>query len=438
MKTGDIVTTALQAQPLRLGKALPPGGQGSVFLVEGEPLVVKLYHPSVVAGAKREAQRHHLVSMIDEGPPSPAFVWPLDLIDQPSLGYVMAKVSRRFVPLQTLNWSAEPLGWPMRLRICFHMVQALARLHLRRGSAYCDLAPANVLCDPQTSKVRIIDTDNISADGQQNPLEVLGTRRYMAPELHSGAVRTPSIETDLHAIAVVLFETLLLHNPFLGDRVIEGAPEEEETALGERPVYIYHPNDASNRYAKYQDHGGVSPRLMPRRLMELFNETFVSGVASPRLRVRETRWLRALTDCLDLFVRCGTAGCFTRGAFLLEGRRLGNCPGCGSPLPQSSMLDFFDARGHYLRTKVIRGGEWLAAHHCKAGQLFNFDRGNACGFVESDPKHGLTIRNVSSETFMYRRADADAWSRFPPGERLALRAGTSMAFGASGTEAVVR
>ena len=431
MKTGDLVSTSFRGQTLRLGKALSPGGQGAVFLAEGEPLVVKLYHPSLVTGVRGEAQRHHLVSMISEGPPSESFVWPQDLVEQPSLGYVMSRVPNRFVPLRQLLWNAEPIGWAMRVSICFHLVQALARLHLRRGSVYCDLSPDNVLCDLHTGKVRIIDTDNVTIQGEPNLLAVIGTRRYMAPELHAGKSMTPTIETDLHSVAVVIFETMLLHNPFLGDRVIEGPPEEEDVALGPRALYIYHPIDTRNRYTKYREHGGVPPDFLPKSLLGLFEETLTIGLADPRKRVRESRWQRVLTDCLDLFVRCGNAACFTGGTFIKPGSKLRDCPGCSTPLPNFSLLDFFDSRGHHIRTKVIRGNEWLASHHCNPSEPFNFRRSDAYARVEAVPDHGVTLRNVSRQTFLYRGPNATDWSAFPPGKRLVLLTGTRIQFGSS-------
>jgi serine/threonine protein kinase len=350
---------------------------------------------------------------------------------------VMPLVPQNFVSLQKLNWEVTTWDWAVRLRICFRLAQAMAALHFRRGCAYCDLSTSNVLCDPASGDIKIIDTDNLTVDGHRNALGVLGTPRYIAPELQRGDVRNPGIHTDLHSLATIMFEALLLHHPLLGDRVLEGPPELEERALGAKPVYVHNPKDRSNQYTRYQRLGGLPPKFLPARLQELFAETFTHGASKPNLRVRETRWQRALADSLDLLVPCPNRKCGLRGAFLDGVGSAVACAGCGSTLRGFQVMRFFGPRQELLRAKVLKGGEWLTAHHSKLDARFDFSRQSACGRVERDSQHGLTLRNVSTETFLYRNPGAGSYAPFPPGKRVALRPGTRIQFGAAGAEGEV-
>jgi eukaryotic-like serine/threonine-protein kinase len=433
-RRGEIVSTTNSARPLKLGPPFPPGGQGTVFPVEGQPLVVKLYHPSLVAGSRGDTQRLRLATLVREGPPSSAFAWPLDLIEQPELGYVMARAPQHFVSLQQFNWQVNTWDWRVRLRICFRLAQALATLHLRGGYAYCDLSSSNVLCDPSSGEVRLIDVDNLTVDGHRNALGVLGTPRYVAPELYIGSVPEPSILTDLHSLAVLIFETLLLHHPLLGDRVLQGPPELEERALGARPIYIYHPTDRSNRFAGYRQFGGLPPSVLPPMLRRTLTETFTKGLDKPQLRVRETRWQRVLADSLDILVRCPRRKCSLGGSFLDSGSGPTICAGCGSVLNGFRVMHLYGRRREFRRAKVLAGSEWLASHHCKLNALFDFSPGGACGKVELDAQYGLTLQNTSQETFLYRPPGDALYAPFSPGKKIALRPGTRVQFGAGGAE----
>ncbi|MBI4295206.1 MAG: hypothetical protein HY669_03465 [Chloroflexi bacterium] len=349
----------------------------------------------------------------------------------------MPRVSPDFKSLRDLNWNAGCLNWTSRLRICYRLTHAFASLHLRRGYAYCDLSSSNIFCQPATGDIRIIDTDNLAIDGYPNILGIIGTPRYMAPELHRGSTQQPSILTDLHSLAVLIFETLLLHHPLLGDRVLEGPPELEDKVLGSHPVYIYHPQDKSNRYTKYQEFGGLLPTVLPQRLLQLFNETFVHGIKNPQLRVRETRWQRALVDSLDEVIPCSNKQCNFGGTFLRGKPWNTKCDWCGSPFKPFLVLKFLGRRGELLRAKVITGTERLAAHHCKLNEPLNFSPGDACAQVEEDPQHGLTLRNISKETLLYRPPAGESFAPFPPEKRIILREGTRIQFGAAGAEAEV-
>jgi DNA-binding helix-hairpin-helix protein with protein kinase domain len=440
---GSTLTT-ISGRRLTLGESFPPGGQGQVFRVLGELSVVKLYHPQLVAGGKRALQKRRLITLVGQPSLSPAFVWPLDVIDVDDyLGYVMPLVPNEFKSLLSLNWKDEVSAANLRtrLRICYRLVEAFKRLSLRQGYAYCDISSKNVLCHLDTGEIKIIDNDNLTVFGLKSPLGVLGTYRFIAPELESGKSTEPNVESDLHSMAVLVFETLLLHHPLLGDRVLDGPPEREQEALGDRAMYIYARGSASNRYTKYREYGGIPIWAIPRDLQDILEETFTDGLHDPGRRVRWTRWQRVLLNELDSLVRCSSASCPWKYTYLSD-ENIGHmanlkCRWCESRVVPPCILRFTDQKGRSIRHKAVYGGEVLAAHHCKLDAEFDMSPGRACAEVEQFEGFGLALRNVSKESFLYYQPGETTPLSFPPEKRVSLKPGYRVQFGGQGTWAEV-
>ncbi len=409
-----------------------------MFPIDGAPLVGKFYHPHLLAGPKRGIHERRLQAMIREGPPSPNFVWPIELVSEPVFGYMMARVPAEFVSLRKLNWSdPAAVDYKTRLRIAYRLVDCFASLHLRRGMAYCDLSCDNVLCNPKTSEVRIIDNDNLTVGGEPSPLAVLGTHRYIAPELLGGLISQPNMDTDLHSLAVLIYETLLFHHPLLGDRVLAGPPEAEEAALARKALYVQHPVDRSNSMLDHAKWGGVPVALLPKAIQQCFEAAFVDGLHHPNLRVRETRWRRVLVNHLDLLARCGNPGCLFGYSFFDPAEPGRACVWCGHHIGDQTVIKISDPNGKLLRYKTLMSDDWLTEHHCKLDGEFRFRPESACGKIESDATVGLTVRNASKEDFYYYHPGEDAPRQFPPGARVPLKVGYRIQFGANGTVAEV-
>jgi len=182
------------------------------------------------------------------------------------------------------------------LQCCSVMASAVRRLHFA-GLAHSDLSHNNVLIDPKSGDACIIDCDSLVVPGLAPPT-VMGTPGYIAPEVVTGK-KQPSIETDLHALAILIYETLLHRHPLRGPKVhsTRSSEEDEFLSLGEKALYVEHPSDTSN-------HLRPAPKLpayhLGPHIENLFLNTFVTGLHAPQQRASASEWERALHKTLDM------------------------------------------------------------------------------------------------------------------------------------------
>jgi hypothetical protein len=176
------------------------------------------------------------------------------------------------------------------------MASAVRRLHYA-GLAHADLSHNNVLIDPKGGDACVIDIDSLVVPGLAPPT-VLGTPGYIAPEVVSGK-KLPSIETDMHALAVLLYETLLLRHPLQGPKVrsTRSAEEDELLSMGREALFVEHPTDRTNwiRPTPKVPLSRLGPYLEP-----LFLKTFVEALHAPARRASASEWEKALSKTFDL------------------------------------------------------------------------------------------------------------------------------------------
>ena len=182
------------------------------------------------------------------------------------------------------------------LQCCSVMASSVRRLHFA-GLAHSDLSHNNVLIDPKHGDASVIDCDSLVVPGLAPPT-VMGTAGYIAPEVIAGR-KQPSIETDLHALAVLIYESLLLRHPLMGPKVRSTrSPEEDDRlSMGAQAIYVEHPTDASNRLKPTPE---IPVARLGPYLQNLFIKTFVVGLHAPHLRASASEWEKGLHKTLDL------------------------------------------------------------------------------------------------------------------------------------------
>lgn len=182
------------------------------------------------------------------------------------------------------------------LQACTVMARATRRMHFA-GLAHSDLSNKNVLIDPRNGQACVIDIDSLVVPGFAPP-SVLGTRGYIAPEVLARKGH-PCIDTDRHALAVLIYETLLLRNPLEGPRVnSRKSPDDDEFLMwGERALFIEHPQDRSNALRPPPQ---IPMQRLGPHLTAFFLKAFVDGLHKPNLRPIADEWERALYRTFDI------------------------------------------------------------------------------------------------------------------------------------------
>jgi hypothetical protein len=182
------------------------------------------------------------------------------------------------------------------LRVCTKMARGVTKMHFS-GLAHSDLSNRNVLIDPRNGDACIIDIDSLVVPGIAPPT-VLGTPGYIAPEVRAGK-SLPCIETDRHALAVLIYETLLMRHPLAGPKVRSTrSPEEDDyLSMGPQALFVEHPGDRSNAL---RPPPAVTCAHLGPYLEALFRRVFIDGLHAPGKRPGADEWERALYLTFDL------------------------------------------------------------------------------------------------------------------------------------------
>lgn len=222
--------------------------------------------------------------------------------------------------------SRELGNWLHHLRICLQIARATRRLHAA-GLAHSDLSYKNVLVDPITGSACLIDLDGLVVPDKFAP-DVVGTPDFIAPECVKTAHLErndpkrvlPSIRTDEHALAVLIYMYLLYRHPLRGDKVhdVKDSQRDESLMMGENALFIEHPTDSSNRinvaYAKASELPWKDTQKLPYTLTgcylsPLFERAFIDGLHQPNVRPSADEWEHALVKTVDLIQPCINPDC---------------------------------------------------------------------------------------------------------------------------------
>lgn len=306
------------------------------------------------------------------------FCWPTDIVVSPEFGLVSPayppdfffgerasdylelkgkdKKSNWFTSRNRRFLNKSELGdFRSMLQMSILLTRSIRRLH-QAGLAHSDLSNNNVLIDPRSGNCVVIDIDSLVVPGIFPP-EVAGTRGYIAPEVLATMEldkkdpkrKIPGAESDLHALAVLIYEYLLLRHPLIGPKIFssESAEKDDFLALGPEALFIEDPNDASNR----PDNIDVTISDLGKDLERLFLQAFTQGLHEPGLRPTAMEWERGLIKAWNMLHRCDNPDCDEKW-FIMHDAKKPVCPFCGTPVKGEIMkLSIYSAaRG--------AGGQW--------------------------------------------------------------------------------
>ncbi len=187
------------------------GGTATVYpgraIADGKPVAIKVFNAEIEP-ARFEREASILASINHQSIAS--------LIDYGHLGSGNPYLVTEWIEGETLAERLEragPLDVAAVRRVLISLCDALEHVH-RQGIVHRDLSLANVLIDSD-NRPTLIDFGIARADDLHTitaTTELMGTTRYLAPELLEGAAPTPS--SDQYATAILAYELLAGVWPF--------------------------------------------------------------------------------------------------------------------------------------------------------------------------------------------------------------------------------
>ncbi len=449
---GQTVQSKSSRMMLTVDQFLGGGGQGEVYRValQSQPLAVKWFFPHYLRQDPRLRER--LEKAIQTGAPSDRFLWPLEIVNAPGVpgfGYLMALREPNFKGLADLVTRRVEPSLLTLATIGFELSHSYLQLHAK-GLCYRDISFGNVFFDSATGEVRICDNDNVDVDGQ--PGAIGGTARFMAPEIVRGD-NTPSTQTDLFSLAVLLFYLLMNHHPLEGAReaAIHCFDLPAMTKLyGTEPIFIFDPNDDRNRpVPAYHDNALAFWPIYPEFLRKLFVRAFTDGLSDPfHGRVRESEWRAALVQLRDLLCYC--PACKAENFYDAEAARnsgqgqansAGACWACGQPvrLPPRIRIahsnNQYNAQSSSQQVIVLRHDTKLYPHHVNRNCHYDFSHPIAeIAFHPTNPSI-WGLKNLAADKWVATTASGEVHD-VQPGRTVTIATGTRIQFGYS--EGVLR
>ena len=448
------------------------GGQGVLHRSRDGHHVVKLYTQVAAQQARARAEQVDKIigeyNVVGRDPYwDELYTWPDKRVRSPGPGvrmryvegltrmdYYFYKQAYQHLPPERKGW------WIGRVACAIKLARAVGRFS-NRGLCHSDLSDKNLMVDPFSGRLTILDCDSLVVP-EVLPPAVDGTADYMAPEIVAGHAH-PTTLTDLHALAVLLYRWLLFRHPLRGPKHHANDPDaDERLMLGERALYIEHPGDHSNRPRRLQF---TADEMLTPRLADLFREAFVDGLHAPYKRPVPSRWEEALIELFDAVVPCPNGACEVKFFVAHDARPL-RCPLCHTyadfparipflklhaPLAGSDTASgtFYGNEGRYPRYVVGWPERPLYAWHAdpaihpvpdatgappdtRPRAIVRYDASDSAWYLENLALTGLRATLGASGRASGALASDAAWVDVPRGARVELRHGASLLLGPEG------
>lgn len=257
--------------------------------------------------------------------------------------------------------SRERGNWLSYFRIAILISRAVKRMHAA-GLAHSDLSYKNVLVDPAGGNACLIDIDGLVVPGKFPP-DVVGTPDFIAPEVLKTThlkvgdpqKNLPRIETDRHALAVLIYMYLLYRHPLRGKKIHDSDPQKDELlSMGEKALFVEHPTDESNRpnlneikpsNLPWADVAKVPYTICGPYLKTLFDRAFIEGLHEPAKRPTADEWEQALIKTIDLMQPCPNPKCEQKW-YVFDNTLKPICPFCKTAYQgELPVLNLYSSRG---------------------------------------------------------------------------------------------
>jgi DNA-binding helix-hairpin-helix protein with protein kinase domain len=362
LKAGDRLSTEISKATVVVEEILGEGAQGEIYparLGTGR-VAVKWYKPQWIK--VDQGLRERLRETIRRDPPSPRFLWPMDVVvsaDKPGFGYVMPYRESRFQDFSLIISGQVHASFRTLATAGLQTAEGYPHLHAK-GLCYVDVSAGNIALDPDTGEVRICDCDNVDVNGRGMLSKISGTEGFMAPEIVQ-VQAYPTRQSDLWSLAVLLFWAFVKNHPLQGRKEYdcEVLTKADELRLwGPEALFIFDPEDKSNEpVPEYNIDALRYWQIYPEYLRALFTRAFTDGIRDPQHgRVLENEWREALAQLRDSIMTCHD--CSAQNFY--DGSVTHRCWNCGEPLDTLRLIVLPGG------AVVMEEGAALYAHHLDA------------------------------------------------------------------------
>lgn len=303
LKSGETIPLFGSGQSVRILNYIAEGGQGEVYKVayNGGEYALKWYSKIVPTDAFYANLAHN----IKVGAPEEYFLWPQAITEKVKgrFGYIMRLRPSCYKEYgEFLLGDARFKSWDLLFKAALNIVESYFALH-SMGYSYQDLNEGSFFINPDDGDVLICDNDNVAPFGEN--LGVKGMPKYMAPEVVLNKTR-PNTHTDRFSLAIILFRLFYIDHPLEGRYTIQFPLTDAIGAqlFGERPVFIYDPDNEINR-PDPEAHPNVIERwpMFPPDLTAAFTKAFTKGLKDINSRITEQQWREVLIKARGMLVR---------------------------------------------------------------------------------------------------------------------------------------
>jgi len=310
----------LNGQTYNTENSIGKGGEGDVYSIRGLPgFVLKTYNAATLQRSSR-TREEKLKAMAASSINSDMVAWPKDVVyaNGRFAGFVMPAVIG-YVPLNYLYATDDKkynLDLSKKITLARNLCAAIHAVH-SLGQVCGDLNPANILADPNTGRIMLVDTDSFHIKdirgriyrcevgmGSFFPAELLS--RFNAGQvLATMPLPTFTQQTDLFALSVLIFQLLMQGcSPFscaVSSAVKQksvACPQPEENILkGNFPFAIPVPGIVPPPYAPDFNY-------LPPNVRYLFVRAFIDGFSDPMQRPTASEWHKVLGAMKNILVQC--------------------------------------------------------------------------------------------------------------------------------------
>ena len=429
-------TTTLRTasgEEVALARFIGAGGQGEVYQVRHRGLdkALKWYYADSATPQQRKIVEDLVVRRFQDD----RFLWPQALVtdNHGGFGYLMRIRPSNFAGLSAHFRRETKVKQRELLAACIHLAEAYRALH-SQGIAYRDISQGNVFFDPASGDVLVCDNDNAIVEGRE--AGIAGTVDFMAPELVRGDPgAAPRTQTDLHSLAVLLFEMLTTQHPLKGalEYRINCIDDTAKVQLfGTDPVFVFDPVDTRNRpVTGEQDALQAAWDAIPGALRRLFTKAFTDGLHHPERRVRETQWRDATSTARDMIAYCQHCG----RQDIIDPEQVGRqpCWSCNKTLAVPLALEITATDSPVRRAVLLTRDARIFAHHLVSSPASHdfTDAATVAAVTEHPRTQGRYGLNNLTGTSWEARLPNGSSAEVPPGRSIDLARGTRIRIGSS-------